>query len=768
MRRLLHAFFIVALAAGALAARARAQTPPSIEEELGAGRYWHVAMRLRRERADRGPPEKVLLLARAEMGWRHWQGVRTLLSGRQWLGEVAGGEGWWLLGRAAEAEERWAQAATSYRAYLAASRGAATGAASVRTSVIRARLARSLLAQDSLASALEVLDRFAADERFLVDQAALEGVRRFADAGDTAAVSALLERVSNASLRQGAWRSQVRARLAAGDTSGAERVLQETVAHAAGTRRAAVRVDLGVLRLARGDTADARAVLMGALDEARGAFRRRAAAALVRLGSSDAALLARLARMAERAVDGRTALRAYDALARRVRADGGSLDPPDRLARARLMGTVRSRRAEAVREFRALAAGTDEEIAARTLEAWAAVRRRQGRTRDVRTIEGWLLERYPGSPQAAELLWRRATSAEESGALEQAVARYRTLIARTPTNRRAGQARMRLGQIELGSGDPRAALRVFEGYLDDFPHGRRWEEASYWAARLSLAAGDSARARARVARVRRESPLSYYAVLGARLLGEDFRVDVPAGEEPFEPGWLAEGLRRLDLLERAGLVDGVDAEIIRLSARARGSVRVTMTLAEELIARGHTIEGINLGWALRRAGRPWDQRLLRIVYPFPYRELVLREAREWGIDPFLLAALIRQESAFDREIVSDAGAVGLMQVLPGTGRGLARVHGPRGFTPATLRAAEINLHLGSAFLVEMTKRFHGELPLVLSAYNAGPTRAHRWMRYRESADPLRFTERIPFAETRGYVKNVRRNVELYQALYHLK
>lgn len=77
----------------------------------------------------------------------------------------------------------------------------------------------------------------------------------------------------------------------------------------------------------------------------------------------------------------------------------------------------------------------------------------------------------------------------------------------------------------------------------------------------------------------------------------------------------------------------------------------------------------------------------------------------------------------------------------------------------------MNLHLGAAFFVDMSARYGGDLPLVLSAYNAGPTRANRWRRYPEASDPLRFTERIPFDETRGYVKNVRRNLGVYRVLY---
>ncbi len=100
-----------------------------------------------------------------------------------------------------------------------------------------------------------------------------------------------------------------------------------------------------------------------------------------------------------------------------------------------------------------------------------------------------------------------------------------------------------------------------------------------------------------------------------------------------------------------------------LPSRQGGLLR----LAHELNSRGFTREGINLGWELRREGRPWDQDLLVAVYPFPYRDLVLAEASERGLDPYLMAGLIRQESAFWVEARSGADARGLMQVLPATG-----------------------------------------------------------------------------------------------------
>ncbi|NIQ59824.1 MAG: tetratricopeptide repeat protein, partial [Gammaproteobacteria bacterium] len=105
-----------------------------------------------------------------------------------------------------------------------------------------------------------------------------------------------------------------------------------------------------------------------------------------------------------------------------------------------------------------------------------------------RTLRRWLLEDYPSSDEAASVAWDQASDAEARGALDTALERYAFLIENVRTHSRAGQARMRSGQIHLRRGDLDAAAAVFERYLEDFPDGRRWQEAAYWAgwSRLAL------------------------------------------------------------------------------------------------------------------------------------------------------------------------------------------------------------------------------------------------------------------------------------------
>jgi soluble lytic murein transglycosylase len=220
---------------------------------------------------------------------------------------------------------------------------------------------------------------------------------------------------------------------------------------------------------------------------------------------------------------------------------------------------------------------------------------------------------------------------------------------------------MRVGQLEVMKGNPAGALAAYREYLADFPTGRRWAEASFWAGKILLQQGDSVTAGPLLERVMSEDPFSYYAVEAAVLLGRSFprheEVDPVVQDAP----WVGGGLSELDLLEGAGLGAAAALHVGALVRRAdEEGAAAQYPLAEGLIERGWTIEGINRGWSLVRAGEGWNQRLLRILYPFPNRDMVEREAAEWGLDPLLMAGLIRQESAWDRDIVSSAGAVGLM------------------------------------------------------------------------------------------------------------
>src|SRR5947208_577541 len=148
---------------------------------------------------------------------------------------------------------------------------------------------------------------------------------------------------------------------------------------------------------------------------------------------------------------------------------------------------------------------------------------------------------------------------------------------------------------------------------------------------------------------------------------------------------------------------------------------------------------------------------------WPNRAAVEAEAEEFGVDALLLAALVRQESVFDVEALSPAGARGLAQLLPSTASLMARGLDVT-FYPGWITVPDLNLHLGAAHLAELLRRF-GRVDAAIGAYNAGPVPVRRWLDRAGADDPDRFIELIPYPETRGYVRSLLRNRELYRALY---
>jgi soluble lytic murein transglycosylase len=127
----------------------------------------------------------------------------------------------------------------------------------------------------------------------------------------------------------------------------------------------------------------------------------------------------------------------------------------------------------------------------------------------------------------------------------------------------------------------------------------------------------------------------------------------------------------------------------------------------------------------------------------------------------LILGLIRQESAFDGKARSRSNARGLMQILPSTGRTLARTERIRNYNAAKLFDPEINILLGTRHLTSLLKRY-GSTELALAAYNAGSSRVDRWVSLFGKEDPAQFVEQIPFGETRNYVKQVLSNKAFYE------
>jgi soluble lytic murein transglycosylase len=158
------------------------------------------------------------------------------------------------------------------------------------------------------------------------------------------------------------------------------------------------------------------------------------------------------------------------------------------------------------------------------------------------------------------------------------------------------------------------------------------------------------------------------------------------------------------------------------------------------------------------------RRFWQLAFPFPYRSLIERHSRRRGLDPFLVAGLIRQESEFNPRAVSPAKAYGLMQVMPSTGRRLARTLRLR-YRASLLFQPDYNLRLGTYYLRKLLDEYGGRVEPALAAFNAGNSRVDVWLEWYKYREPEEFLETIPLTETRGYVQSVLRNAEVYRRLY---
>lgn len=396
----------------------------------------------------------------------------------------------------------------------------------------------------------------------------------------------------------------------------------------------------------------------------------------------------------------------------------------------------------------------------------AAYRRARLLTRGGRGDDGYadlaaFANGYPDHESAPIALYLVASWHGDRGLVKTADSIFADVAARWTTDRYASRARIRLAQAALVAGDTGRAIDWYRQEAD--AGAEEVNAARYFLGVLGDRIGDSASAREQWTRLARTDSVGYYGTLARGALGHAPPAFASPPAVPASPA-ADLTLRRVDLLYASFLVEEAEEVIARQLRRREFEEAELLALAAGLLERGWVQEGTTLGWRAARTRSLNDPLVVRLVFPFPMREMVVREAKEHGLDPYLVAGLIRQESNFRPTVVSRAGAVGLMQLMPPTGRELMRREGVR-WDERLLRVAEVNLHLGTRHLATLLERYDGAVVPALAAYNAGARPVTRWLRYPEAADSVQFVERIPYVETRGYVRAVLRNRVLYRALY---
>jgi tetratricopeptide (TPR) repeat protein len=189
-------------------------------------------------------------------------------------------------------------------------------------------------------------------------------------------------------------------------------------------------------------------------------------------------------------------------------------------------------------------------------------------------------------------------------------------------------------------------------------------------------------------------------------------------------------------------------------------------LAQLFKKAGGFQKAIGLSWGISRNNHhSISPSLAEILFPKPYLQKAIQESASYRLSPYLVLALMRQESAFNKKVVSSAQAIGLMQLLPSTASRVARSMGENPPNHKDLKKPEVNIQLGVKYLHEMLNNYEDNIIFALASYNAGPHKVRQWVEVRSVLKPLEFIESIPFKETRNYVKKVLRNYVIYKTLY---
>jgi soluble lytic murein transglycosylase len=712
---------------------------------LKQGQPWHASRLLAPLLADSAQrtPEVTLLAATAASRWGGWPEVRRMLATETWLDDDHG-EGRALLARALLETDADSEAATqSQRAVKAAS----DARSRAERTVI---LARALDRLDSLSAAADAYtkagEHLPAIREWLTYRAAIvtrdSSVRR----ERLAALSAPVVREHLPSARADAL-------LRTGDSAAA------AVAYAGvGDFEQSWRLRLALSPGSRAQRDSLRADLVQVIRSAPGTARASSAAAV--LDDGFAPLGAQLELLVGRALAARgPARRTADAYHRAFAAGLG--ESRDRWEYGRALFAL-GRYAEAGAQFARVKSP-------RSLAASAAYQRgralvREGRLETGRNALRAVLRNYPHETEpAATALFLLGDLATDEGRDQAARDAFRTVVTSYARASLAPEAAFRAAIIALVAGTARTAGTELDALTRAPGANSELQAARYWAGRAWAQAGDSAAARERWQTAARDT-LGYYGALAPRRRGRQPWPPSPAAATFVPVPGVDSALGRVQLLRQLGMDREARWELTALTDQPGGDAEHLLAVAASLREADEASRAMRMAGRALAAGAKRDARTYRLLYPVLHRSALIVEAARRGVDPVFAAALIRQESNFTPSAVSRAGARGLMQVMPSVGHGLARGMGYPVWDPVLLYEPDVNLELGMAHLGELSHRY--DTPVrILAAYNAGVSRVERWSDKAGAADPEIFAERIPYAETRDYVRIIPRNEDFYRVLY---
>ena len=397
------------------------------------------------------------------------------------------------------------------------------------------------------------------------------------------------------------------------------------------------------------------------------------------------------------------------------------------------------------------------------------------------------LELYPTHPRTQEILWLRAWQKEERKDFTGAADVYKTLFTKYAGGKRSEESYLRyaLCFYRLEKYD---TSRVFlDKFLSKYPYSSLFQAAKFWKGKCLLALDKTDSAAELFSQIIESDPFDYYSHRAGQLmvlLGDTSTVETdsifdihnaidwldsvsPSSKKPLSENDSIDFLRGL-YLASLGAAEEADFFLEPLELSFPGNLKLQFELAalyslSNAPAQAYRIAR-RLTWRIpseKRGEIPLA--VYDLLYPQFFSGTISDEALDNNVDSYLVSAVIRQESIFNPRIVSPAGAIGLMQLMPYTAKHVAgRLDEP--FSNDSLYYPGVNIRYGVCYLRELLDQFNDNIILVLAGYNGGPHNAQKWYERNKDEEFDLFIEDIAFTETRGYVKRVLGNYWTYRAL----
>ncbi len=381
-----------------------------------------------------------------------------------------------------------------------------------------------------------------------------------------------------------------------------------------------------------------------------------------------------------------------------------------------------------------------------------------------------VIERYPTSASSDKAQYAAGDIYEWQGRQDDAIALYNRVATLFPNSEVRDDASWRLAWLYYRIGALPESLASFKTLAAQARDSQRRVASLYWEGRVAEKIGDAEMARQFYQQVFNTGEESYYQTLAANSLS---RLGITVQDRTPNQSSIAPDpssrigpkvefhLARARQLAQITLHQMAVAELDHINRFDNKTNGLRALLMREYFK--NQAYGRSLALADQLSGPFKDRNIYR--FPLGYWDLIQEKARARDLDPYLVLSVIRQESLFDARARSPAAAYGLMQLLPSTAARMAKQIGLSAPANEELYDPETNLTLGTQYLKELLQRYSNNWFKAVAAYNAGEGAVDRWEKEIVTNDIEEFVERIPYIETRGYVKLVMRNHRVYKRLY---